>query len=118
MFYLAGVDSGGTHTNIRILTSEGNQVAVREIDRSLTSNRLDEELVSVFREIFTEIRTNVLDQKTFVWISAAGYANSTRERFVGLLQSSVGRSGGRIGMCNDGVTLLLGHDEETVIIVA
>ncbi len=118
MFYLAGVDSGGTHTNIRILTSEGHQVAVHEIDRSLTSNRTDEELKSIFSEIFAEIRTNTLGQDEFVWISAAGYANSTRERFVNLLQSSVDRSGGRIGMGNDGVTLLLGHDEETVIVIA
>jgi N-acetylglucosamine kinase-like BadF-type ATPase len=118
MFYIAGVDSGGTHTNIRVLTSEGNQVAVRETDNSLTSNRSDEELASIFQEIFTEIRTDTFGHDTFVWISAAGYANSTRERFVGLLQSSVDRSGSRIGMCNDGVTLLLGNDDETVIVIA
>lgn len=118
MFYLAGVDSGGTHTNIRIVTSEGNQVAVRETDRSLTSNRSDEELEAIFEEIFSEIRTHTLGQEAFVWISAAGYANSTRERFVRLLHSGVDRSGGRIGMCNDGVTLLLGHDEDTVIVIA
>ncbi len=108
MSYLVGVDSGGTHTNIRILTSEGNQIAVRETDRSLASNRADQELGDIFREIFAEIRTHTLGQQAFVWISAAGYANSTRERMVGLLKSSVDHSGGRIGIGNDGVPRVLG----------
>lgn len=118
MSYLVGVDSGGTHTNIRILTADGKQVAVRETDRSLTSNRADEELEAIFKEIFAEIHTHTMGQEAFIWISAAGYANSTRKRFVELLGSSVDHSGGRIGISNDGVTLLLGHGEETVIVIA
>jgi glucosamine kinase len=118
MSCLVGVDSGGTHTNIRIVAADGKQVAVRETDRSLTSNRADEELEAIFKEIFAEIRTYTLGQEAYVWISAAGYANSTRERFVGLLKATTDQSGGRIGICNDGVTLLLGHEAETVIVVA
>ena len=118
MAYLVGIDSGGTHTNIRILASDGTLLRVREIDRSLTSNRSDAELESIFKEIFSEIRTETLGQEAFIWISAAGYANSTRERFVDLLQSAADPSGGRTGIGNDAVTLLLGHEEETVIVIA
>jgi len=116
--YLVGVDSGGTHTNIRIHRPDGTHKMVPEIDRSLTSNRPDEELRSILDEIFTAVSVHTLGERAFVWVSAAGYANSTREQLVKLLQASMPHTGGRIGICNDAVTLLLAHQEETIIVVA
>lgn len=118
MAYLVGIDSGGTHTNIRILTPDGAQRSVPEISRSLTSNRSDAELRSILEEIFSAVQVHTLGQKSFVWISAAGYAHSTRERFLRLLKSAVGNFSGRIGIANDAVTLLLAHVQETVIVIA
>lgn len=115
--YLVGIDSGGTHTNIRIITPDGPQ-NVPEIARSLTSNRSNAELQSILKEIFAAVRKRTADGDAYVWISAAGYADSTRDRFTRLLRSAINHSNARIGICNDAVALLLANEAETVIVVA
>lgn len=118
MVYLVGVDSGGTHTNIRIVASDGTKKAVAETDRSLTSNRSNAELREISREIFAEIHGHTAGDPTCIWIGAAGYAASSKDRLEGLIASSITDLNMRVGMSNDAVTLLLAHDPELVVIIA
>ena len=50
MTFVVGIDSGGTHSNIRILTPDGEQKTVPEFDKSLSSNRSDAELTDLLAE--------------------------------------------------------------------
>jgi N-acetylglucosamine kinase-like BadF-type ATPase len=119
MTYVVGVDSGGTHTNIRVIAPDGTSQRGAELNRSLTSNRTNAELREIFGEILAEIRIRTMMQPVSIWVSSAGYSASTRVRFEELLNSCLDDTiTGPIGMSNDAVTLLLGHDEETVVVIA
>jgi glucosamine kinase len=118
LVYLVGVDSGGTHTNINVSAPDGPKKAVAEIDRSLTSNRSNTELREIAREIFSEIHGHTVGDPTCVWIGAAGYAASSKNRLDGVIAASIADLNMRVGIANDAATLLLAHDPELVVIIA
>jgi N-acetylglucosamine kinase-like BadF-type ATPase len=116
--YVVGVDSGVSHTNIRMILSDGKEKVIPEIDVGLTSNQPDDELAPAVVKIFAAIGSYVRTNPAFIWVSATGFSASTRQRFVRLLESNVSHLGGRVGICNDAVSIMLAHDAELVIIVA
>ena len=118
MTYLVGVDSGGTHTNVRVKDPDGNQRPIAEIEKSLTSNRSSAELGQVFSELFAAVRAHTLGRRTIMWINAAGYSVPTRARFERLLRVAATEFEGRVGICNDAVGLLLARDAEIVGVIA
>lgn len=118
MAHLVGVDSGGTHTNIQILTPDGTKKTVPEIDRSLTSNRSNTELREVSGEILSVIQSYTMGDPACVWINAAGYSAASKLRLEQLLAAAIVNLNVRVGMANDGVSLLLAHDPELVAIIA
>jgi N-acetylglucosamine kinase-like BadF-type ATPase len=116
--YAVGVDSGGTHSNLRRVGPDGDERPMREIAGSLSSNRSDTELQDTFGRIFSAIRALQCDGPVHVWITCAGYSASTRERFEQLLATSIDGAVTSVGMCNDAVGLMLAHDADVVNIVA
>jgi glucosamine kinase len=118
MVYAVGVDSGGTHSNLRRVGPDGDERPMREIAGSLSSNRADGELEDTLGRIFSAIRALLYDGPVHVWISCAGYSASTRDRFERLLAASMDASEASVGICNDAVGLLLAHDAGVVNIVA
>jgi N-acetylglucosamine kinase-like BadF-type ATPase len=118
MAYLVGVDSGGTHTNIQVLAPDGTKKTVAEIDRSLSSNRTNPELQKVCGEIFTVIHGHTSGDPACVWINAAGYSAASRYRLERLVAAAIPHLNVRVGMANDGVSLLLAHDSELVAVIA
>lgn len=118
MVYLVGVDSGGTHTNIRILTPDGNKKRMVEVSGSLTSNRSNAELREVSSEIFSAIHGHSVGDPACVWIGAAGYAASSRHRLEGLIAAEITDLNMRVGISNDAASLLLAHDSELVVVIA
>jgi N-acetylglucosamine kinase-like BadF-type ATPase len=119
MTFFVGIDSGGTHTNMRLITPEGEQKSIPELDRSLSSNRSNTDLREVLRDIFASILSFTRGEATCVWINAAGYSAATKKRFDDLLQEVVGDVGNlQIGISNDAIGLLLAHDSEYVVTIA
>ncbi len=118
MTHLIGVDSGGTHTNIRIIAPDGSEEAIPELDKALGGDRSEQQLRDVLAHVMTSVAGRVRDSEVSMWISAAGYAVSTRPRFEALVSEVAGNVHGRIGISNDAVSLLLAHEPETVAVVA
>lgn len=118
MTCVAAIDSGGTHTNMRIVDSTSGAVVSMAFESSLASNRLDRELRELLAILFSAICTNDVGQPAAIWISTAGYAEPTRVRFERLLRESLGSYDGQLGVCNDAATLLLANDPDLVIVVA
>jgi N-acetylglucosamine kinase-like BadF-type ATPase len=117
MTYVAGIDSGGTHTNIRIVTPSGEMDNV-ELDSALSSSRSVEELEDTADRILTELRSRVGDSDLSAWISSAGYASTTRQIFEDILGTKTHVLNGHLAICNDAATLLMAHEPETVVIIA
>lgn len=118
MVYLVGVDSGGTHTNIKIKAPDGTEKPPVGAAKSLTSNRSDEELREISRDIFLAIHGHTGGDHACVWIAAAGYAASSKDRLEGLIAASITDLNMRVGIANDAVTLLLANDPELVVVIA
>ena len=100
------------------MAPDGTKKAVAEADRSLTSNRSNTELREISREIFSEIHGHTVGDPTCIWIGAAGYAASSKNRLEGLIAASITDLNMRVGISNDAVTLLLAHESELVVIIA
>jgi len=118
MTYLVGIDSGGTHTNVRIETPDGEQKTVSEIGKSLSSNRTNSELKVVLKEVLSAIHSYTLGEPVCAWINAAGYSAASRHRFEELIDFAVGNLAFRVGMSNDAIGIMLAHESELVAIVA
>lgn len=118
MPYIIGIDSGGTHTNIRLLTPAGEKKTVPELDRSLTSNRSNAELREILGEILASLNGYTLGELAFVWINAAGYSAQSKSRITMLLGEALNGLPLSVGICNDAVGILLAHDSELVTVVA
>jgi N-acetylglucosamine kinase-like BadF-type ATPase len=116
--YLVGVDSGGTHTNIRILAPDGTSKGVAEVGRSLTSNRSNTELREISRDIFSAIHSRTRGDPACVWIGAAGHADSSRYRLEDVIAAEITDLNMRVGISNDAMSLLLAHDSELVVVIA
>jgi len=118
MTYIVGVDTGGTHTNIRVVSPDGIIQNVAEINKSLTSNRSDEELREVCAEIIRAIEVRTLGASACIWINAAGYSAASRRRLEEPLGAAIAEQDLRVGISNDAVGLLLAHDSELVVTIA
>jgi glucosamine kinase len=118
MALLVGVDSGGTHTNIQVLTPDGTKKTLAEIDSSLSSNRSSDELRAVSAEIFSAIQGHTMGDPACIWINAAGYSAASKDRLEDLLAAAIEDRNMHMGISNDGVSLLLAHDSELVAIIA
>jgi N-acetylglucosamine kinase-like BadF-type ATPase len=116
--HLVGVDSGGTHTNIRIL-APGDKSArtIAEIDKSLSTVRSPRELLKVFRDVLSAVQLHTLGNPASIWINSAGYSAATKNRFRQLLHEAADGFNGRIGICNDAVGLLLARHSELVVVI-
>lgn len=117
MTFLVGVDSGGTHTNIRIADPDGLEHNV-ELDRALGGTRSERELREVFVEVLGVVNSRTRSGDLCMWINAAGYALSTRPHFETILRDVAGEITGQVGISNDAVGLLLSHEPEMVAVVA
>lgn len=117
---LAGVDSGGTSTSIIAADAEGERCPFPRTRGSLSGLRSDGELRDIMTEVFTLIaRSSPARQKAYIWISCAGYADSTRDRFLRLMsQADPGFRAGLVGISNDSAALVLAHEPGTVIVIA
>jgi N-acetylglucosamine kinase-like BadF-type ATPase len=117
MTFLVAVDSGGTHTNIRICGADGQDHNV-ELDRALGGTRSERELREVFAEVLATVSSRTRSGDLCMWINAAGYALSTRPHFETIVKDLAGEITGPIGISNDAVGLLLAHEPEMVAVVA
>ena len=118
MTFLAAVDSGGTHTHLRLVLPDGKARPVPEIEKSLTGNRTDAELTAVLTSLFAAVRSVTRDAETAMWINSAGYSSATRERFERLLRETSQGFVGQVGISNDAVGLLLAHEPQVVVVIA
>jgi N-acetylglucosamine kinase-like BadF-type ATPase len=120
MSFVVGVDSGGTHTNIRVasLSEDGSDDYNIELDRALGATRSERELREVFAEVLAAVKARVRDDAVSMWINAAGYAPSTRVHFEAIVRDAAAEVSGAIGVSNDAVGLLLSHEPEMVAVVA
>jgi N-acetylglucosamine kinase-like BadF-type ATPase len=118
MTYLVGIDSGGTHTNIRLLTPDGEQKTISEIDKSLSSTRSNSELRAVFNDIFSAIHGHTLGRPTCAWINSAGFSAASRRRFEDLLTEAIKDLDICVGLSNDAIGIMLAHESEVVTIIA
>jgi N-acetylglucosamine kinase-like BadF-type ATPase len=117
MTYLVGIDSGGSRTNIRVLGPEDKRWDLPEIPSSTSSARSDTEIRETFKQIFSAIEARTMGSEASAWLSAAGYSLPSQKRIEGLLQEFLGGFNGTLGISNDAVTLLLAHDQGTVVLV-
>lgn len=118
MTYVVGIDSGGTHSNIRLLSPDGEQKTIPEFDKSLSSNRSDDELSELLNKIVAAINSHTQGAPTAIWINSAGYSAVSRQRLTGLIEEAIKGLSIRVGICNDAVGLLLARESEIVTIVA
>lgn len=117
MTFIVGVDSGGTHTNIRIINPDGREENV-ELDRPLGGAQSEQELRDVFGEVLSTVTARTRSGDFCIWIGAAGYALSTRPHFEAIAKDFASDVPGLIGISNDAISLLLAHEPEIVTIVA
>jgi N-acetylglucosamine kinase-like BadF-type ATPase len=117
MTFLVAVDSGGTHTNIRIRAPDEQEHNV-ELDRALGATRSERELRDVFAEVLAVVSSRTAGGDLCMWINAAGYALSTRPHFEMIVKDLAGEISGQVGVSNDAVGLLLAHEPEKVAVVA
>jgi N-acetylglucosamine kinase-like BadF-type ATPase len=124
-----GVDSGGTRTNVQILEREGEPAQPRESSYEVSetlSGALREDLIpTMLRSILAplEMRTHEAPFDSLpihVWISAAGFTEWTRDRYVVALDKLAPDLFGdrikSIGIANDAVSLLLGMRADGIVI--
>lgn len=122
-----GVDSGGTRTNVEVLVADGTgQVrhVTYEAGESL-SGALEYALIpKVVGRVLAPLSMHIADLggedlPTYIWISAAGYTQWTRDEFnTAILEvgPTVHEHLGAIGAANDAVSLLLGSGADGIVI--
>jgi N-acetylglucosamine kinase-like BadF-type ATPase len=124
-----GVDSGGTRTNVQIVEWEGEPAPPTESSYEVSdtlSGALREDLIpATLRSILAplEMRANEVASDSlpvYVWISAAGFTEWTRERYVLALNELTPHLFDErvkcVGVANDAVSLLLGLRADGIVI--
>lgn len=124
-----GVDSGGTRTNVQILEWEGTvippQTTSYEVSETLSGALREEQIPSTLRSILAPLEMMIRESSLgslpiHLWISAAGYAEWTRDRYVvaldELASDLVGERIRSAGIANDAVSLLLGFRADGIVI--
>lgn len=125
--YIA-VDSGGTRTTVTLSVErdgEEPERRTREVYESLSGYLKPTEYVSVLRRIISPAEalwhdTNVEAGSVHVFISAAGFSAASRSQVLDAVKEVIPDTFGgavtSIGVANDAVSLLLGHDAEAVVV--
>lgn len=124
-----GVDSGGTRTNVQILQWEGTvsppKVSSYEVSETLSGALQESKIPSTLRSILAPLEMRVSEPPfdslpIHLWISAAGFAEWTRDRFVTALDELtpdlLGQRIRAVGIANDAVSLLLGFRADGIVI--
>jgi N-acetylglucosamine kinase-like BadF-type ATPase len=125
-----GVDSGGTRTNVQILQWQGAVTpppteSSYEVTETLSGALQESQIPSTLRSILAPLEMRVCDPPyetlpIHVWISAAGFAEWTRDRYVLALEEVapeiLGQRIKSAGIANDAVSLLLGYRADGVVI--
>ncbi len=124
-----GVDSGGTRTNVQILEWEGTvtppQISSYEVSETLSGALQESQIPSTLRSILAPLEMRVQESSlgalpVHLWISAAGFAEWTRDRYVlalnELASDILGERIKSVGIANDAVSLLLGFRADGIII--
>jgi N-acetylglucosamine kinase-like BadF-type ATPase len=116
MTYLVAVDSGGTRTNVRIVPPDREPIDLPELDSVIDVVRSSREMEDNFKSFFDEIESHLVGSPRSIWISAAGYAASSKDAIERQLGKYL-KYPGYLGIANDGVSLLLARDKHTVIAI-
>lgn len=121
-----GVDSGGTRTNVAvcIVAPDGSaETRSYEVPESLGGALPVDLLPDTLWKILARLERMAAELEglpVHVWISAAGFTPWTRPEFLGALEDLVPRlldgSVRRAAAANDGVSLLLGHNADCIVI--
>lgn len=123
-----GVDSGGTRTNVKIASEDGNGIVpvdTYETADSLSGALPDGAVLDAMRAILAPLESRLEEDfhepiAVYIWISAAGYTPWTRPIYVGamrdLLSLILDGQIHKIGAANDGISLLLGSGSDAVVI--
>lgn len=124
-----GVDSGGTRTNVQILEWEGTvtppQASSYEVSETLSGALHESQIPSTLRSILAPLEIQIRESSLgplpiHLWISAAGFAEWTRDRYVvalnELASDLLGDRMRSVGIANDAVSLLLGFRADGIII--
>jgi N-acetylglucosamine kinase-like BadF-type ATPase len=125
----AGVDSGGTRTNLRILEWKGGSAPPMSESHEVfdtLSGALRADLVpETLRRILAPLTMRADEASAdplpiYIWISAAGFTEWTRDRYLTALNDLApdlfGERIKSVGIANDAVSLLLGLRADGVII--
>lgn len=123
---LVAIDSGGTRTNSE-LRLEGQRELVRRFEAGVAlSGYLESRLVAgVMQQILAPIEAfwrheELQGTPVTIFIAAAGFAEISRDDFIEAIDTVVRESfDGNVelvGVANDAVTLLLGHDADAVVV--
>jgi N-acetylglucosamine kinase-like BadF-type ATPase len=124
-----GVDSGGTRTNVQILVWDGTVAPPRgssyEVSETLSGALQEKQIPSTLRSILAPLEMRTRDAPfdslpIHLWISAAGFAEWTRDSYVmaldALAPDLLGERIRSVGIANDAVSLLLGFRADGIII--
>ena len=122
------VDSGGTLTNVDIAVAYQNgdtRSACYEVGSSLSGALAPSLMPKVVGKILAPLLSEldglgVADLPLYIWLSAAGYSQGTRDDFTSAIQNIDRHVAGglvhSIGAANDAVSLLLGSRSDGVVI--
>jgi N-acetylglucosamine kinase-like BadF-type ATPase len=124
-----GVDSGGTRTNVQILEWEGTveppRVSSYEVSETLSGALQEGQIPGMLRSILAPLEMRAHEPPfdclpVHLWISAAGFAEWTRDRYVAALDELapdlLGERIRSVGIANDAVSLLLGFRADGIVI--
>lgn len=123
---LIAIDSGGTRTNSE-LRCEGDRELIRRFEAGVAlSGYLENRLIAdVLRKILTPIEAfwrqeKLQDLPITLFIASAGFAEISREHYLEVVDTVIRESFegmvGLVGIANDAVSLLLGHDADVVVV--
>lgn len=125
-YVLVGIDSGGTRTNVELVAANGSDTRYSyESSYTLSGTLPPSKYPEILRRILAPGETffvdnDLSDSPTFIFISAAGFAQPTRDDFMSamgeVLPTVFGGMVAAAGAANDTVTLLIGHEADAAII--
>lgn len=116
MTYLVAVDSGGTRTNVRIVLPDGEPIDLPELSTVIDPTRAISSMEETLKNVFNAVEAHLGGSPRSVWISAAGYASSTKDIIERCLDKYLVFPG-HLGIANDGVSLILARDKYTVVAI-
>jgi N-acetylglucosamine kinase-like BadF-type ATPase len=120
-----GIDSGGTRTNVAILVegSDGDRSATYESGDSLSGSLSPSSMSSTLRRMMAQLPRRLEDlgvssSDIYLWISAAGYTEWTRNDLIRAMEDAVPTIGSirAVGCANDGISVLLGSRADGIVI--